>query len=304
MKHNYKLILFFCLAAISSKTYSQGSFGLEKFRLTTSLGASAYLGDLRERSPILKDASPAISLGISYDIMQQLRARLNISYMKVKASDADADRTDFQARNLSFESSVFEVAALAEYDVLDRETYSTVPYIFAGPGIFHFNPKAYNPDGALVALQPLGTEGQGLPSYPDRKPYSLTQFNLQFGFGARFEISETVSLGAEFAYRFLFTDYLDDVSLTYPKLTEFIAGGASAETIRMSYRADQVNVGDRYTYSRHRGSSGGKDVYYSVQLTATFNLDNLINGGNGGSSGGGAFGGKRTSPYKGRGYRF
>ena len=62
-------------------------------------------------------------------------------------------------------------------------------------------------------LQSLGTEGQGLNDMP--KKYSLTHFALPFGIGFRFNIGRYVSLGAEWSFRYTFTDYLDDVGGTY-----------------------------------------------------------------------------------------
>jgi hypothetical protein len=59
----------------------------------------------------------------------------------------------------------------------------------------------------------LGTEGQGLNDMP--KKYSLTHFALPFGIGFRFNIGRYVSLGAEWSFRYTFTDYLDDVGGTY-----------------------------------------------------------------------------------------
>src|SRR5690606_13448162 len=66
-----------------------------------------------------------------------------------------------------------------------------------------------------VFLKPLSTEGQGLPQYPDRKPYKLTQFAIPFGAGVKFRVSRNTVLAYEVGLRKIFTDYLDDVSTTY-----------------------------------------------------------------------------------------
>ena len=72
---------------------------------------------------------------------------------------------------------------MAEFHILKyipgSMKYRWTPYVTGGAAVFTFNPKAeYN--GEWVALQPLGTEGQGLPQYPDRKKYSLIRW-LHFG---------------------------------------------------------------------------------------------------------------------------
>jgi hypothetical protein len=60
----------------------------------------------------------------------------------------------------------------------------------------------------------LSTEGQGI--YPDKKPYSLWQPTIPFGGGVKFAITENLRIGFEIGLRKLFTDYLDDVSTSYP----------------------------------------------------------------------------------------
>ncbi|MGL1572121.1 hypothetical protein ACSTHY_00040, partial [Vibrio parahaemolyticus] len=54
------------------------------------------------------------------------------------------------------------------------------------------------------------------PSYPDRKQYSLFNLEIPIGAGIKYAINENVNVYFEFAFRKLFTNYLDDVSNTYP----------------------------------------------------------------------------------------
>ncbi len=82
-------------------------------------------------------------------------------------------------------------------------------YAAAGIAGFYFNPKA---DG--VALQPLGTEGQGLPGEPKKK-YSRIMIGMPVGFGVNIALSNTLKMGVDLSYRFTLTYYLDDVSTFY-----------------------------------------------------------------------------------------
>lgn len=88
--------------------------------------------------------------------------------------------------------------------------------------LFHFNPKAIY-EGRLVALQPLGTEGQGSKLLNSNDKYSLTQISIPFGFELQFDLSDEPELGFEVIPRWTFTDYLNDVSVVYVPLADLSA---------------------------------------------------------------------------------
>ncbi len=118
-------------------------------------------------------------------------------------------------RNLNFHSPIIEVSLVANYSFFDLQINKVTPYIFGGIALFGFNPYTFDTTGSKVYLRNLGTEGQGLNIYPDRKPYSLGQVAIPFGGGIRFRVTDNVYLGYEIGLRKVFTDYLDDVSTTY-----------------------------------------------------------------------------------------
>ena len=85
--------------------------------------------------------------------------------------------------------------------------------------MFAHNPKAKTPvagevaSGGWVALQPLGTEGQGRAGY--EKPYSLVNLAIPFGLGVRYRFNEKLDFSLEAGFRYAFTDYIDDIGGTY-----------------------------------------------------------------------------------------
>ncbi len=247
------------------------SVDAQRVRANVGLGVSAYLGDLVQSAPVLKEVSGTLSIGGTYDITEQLRGRLGISILGAKGDDKFNARQDYRERNLNFKTSIWEVALMAEYDFLNRADYSIVPYIFAGPGVYHFNPKTTDNAGNTVELQPIGTEGQNLAAYADRK-YNLTQLNLQFGAGIRYEVSETFSLGAEVSFRKLFTDYLDDVSHG-AYLTKELLAANQVTAAQLSYR--KAGFYDEGKAAAPRGNPNKKDFFYTFQVTASFRLDGL-----------------------------
>lgn len=122
-------------------------------------------------------------------------------------------------RNLHFRSGTQELylaMALYPLQLIPAKAGSLLrsiqPYGLLGAGLFHFNPKAQDIDGTWVALQPLRLEGQDFAEYPQSKPYSRTQYNLNAGLGIKFYINPSLYVGTEILYRKLFTDQIDNVS--------------------------------------------------------------------------------------------
>jgi len=143
------------------------------------------------------------------------------AYDSILASVKDNSEERYY-RNLSFRSSISEIALVAEFHPFyifgnyndDHYPPAVSPYVVAGIGYFHFNPEA-KLNQNYVNLQPLSTEGEGFSEYPKVKPYKLSQFNFPLGIGARYDVSAIINLRAEIVTRFLQTDYLDDVSGRY-----------------------------------------------------------------------------------------
>jgi hypothetical protein len=155
-----------------------------------------------------------------------------------------------------------------EINLLEPDFFTVYPYVFGGVGIFHFNPYTYDKHGVKTFLQPLGTEGQGMPEYPNRKPYSLTQLCLPFGGGIKIYVTKQCDLVYELAGRALFTDYFDDVSTTYIPTQEFIACNKT-KTAELAFRqtdSPSPSKGDI------RGNPNVKDWYFFSGLKLLIRL--------------------------------
>lgn len=245
----------------------------QRLSMRAGLGASSYYGDLVQGYPLLNQTSPSFTLGAAYDITEQLKARMQFSYLRVRADDKNNKREDFKDRNLNFRSGVFETALMAEYDIFNKEEYFIVPYVFGGLGLFSYNPTTIDLNGNKVNLRDARTEGQGFPAFPDRKPYSKIGLNISAGLGLRMEYSDEVAFSIEYNFRKLFTDYLDDVSKTYPDPSVMPADWV-ASSFLLSYRGHELG-GIFPGSSRPRGSTRNKDAFYTIQLTASFRLHGL-----------------------------
>lgn len=224
-------------------------------------GVTGYNGDLTRSS--FKGMGPAISADIKYLLPNDfLLLRAGISYGTIGGNDKNSSDPSIQPRNLNFRSNIFEGNLCLEVNILDPNEYTGYPYIFAGVGLFHFNPYTYDNNNQKTYLQPLGTEGQGLAAYPNRAVYSLTQFCVPFGVGWKYKINEKFDLIYELGFRYTNTDYLDDVSTTYANPQILLQSrGPIAEQLAWRYVKPPVAVEGRI-----RGNPEARDWYYMTGL--------------------------------------
>ena len=187
-----------------------------------------YLGGLFDSLSQARVAADLHTLSIAEQYAQHELLR-HFAVPRMRFSDVVLDvpvaieglnqRTEYQLAptgNDAFRTSIYELSVTGVFDLIEnRQSYlrrpDFVPYLFVGVGGFYFNPKAQAPadfggPGTWVALQPLRTEGVS---------YSLIQVNVPFGVGFRYKASPRWDISFEIGYRFLFTDYLDDVSGNY-----------------------------------------------------------------------------------------
>jgi len=234
-------------------------------------GMSQYNGDLTQQAISFKRIKPALGFNLKYLSGDLLDVRVGLLFARVGADDKDNKRADYQARNLSFRTNIQELSVSAEFNLVDPEIYLQVPYVFAGVGVFHFNPFTYDNDGNKTYLKPLSTEGEGLPDYPARKNYSLIQFCVPFGAGFKIKTTDKWQLSYEFGYRFLITDYLDDVSKTYVSL-EILNLRKGPESSELAYRKNKPFREEGYP----RGNHKVRDYYFFTGLKLAFNLTQQV----------------------------
>jgi len=204
--------LFFSSFRVSAQRWDFGAWA----------GGANYFGDLNTHTS-LRFVNPAGGIFTRYIFDDRLSLRLNLNAGHVWADDQYSSDYYEWTRNLGFSSTIYELSGQLEFNFLPYENTFTnsfsekhhySPYIFIGWGVFHFNPKAkYN--GDMVKLQPIGTEGQGYPEYPDLKPYKRVSTAFLLGGGIKFRVNKKLGMQIEGGVRKTYTDYLDDVSGVY-----------------------------------------------------------------------------------------
>jgi hypothetical protein len=251
------------------------------------LGASYYLGDLNTTH--FQNALLGGGLIVRKNIDRRFSYKAELLYLNVKADDLD-NPTDTIAlsRGLRFQSPIYELSGQIEFNFLPYDPgnplYTWTPFIYTGVSFFNFNPKAENKDGLLVDLQPLGTEGQGTTSFPEREEYSLTQFSIPLGGGVKIAVNPSFNIIFEYGIRKTFTDYLDDVSTTYPGNSTLI-NNASAEMSNPVWRdpeniiqRDVAQAGLNAPATYQRGDPNKKDWYSFLGITLSFKLNDNTQG--------------------------
>lgn len=237
----------------------------QNFHFSARLGTAGYQGDLTRSSFSLSGLRLMGSLGARYDLTERIAVRSHLTLTGVKADDKKGS-PGMQARNLNFKSGIFEWEAAVQYSFLNPNESWWIPYAYAGIGFFRFKPTTKDENGNKVSLQPLGTEGQGVLT--GVKKYSLTQFCIPFGFGIERSLNEDMRVGLEMGYRFLLTDYLDDVSGNYVD-EAVLLGAKGQQAVDLAYRGDEVGAGPYPVGGTARGSAKSKDGYYYIALTYT-----------------------------------
>lgn len=236
----------------SISRYKGGSVG-GKFRpysyLSYNINALNYYGDL---APVNKAAStdvswtrPGAGVNIGYKFNPHTAFRAGFNYGRIKGDDISSDPTSLSdrpryLRNLSFRNDIkefhmgFELYLFPNYGGPNvRKPFNV--YLFAGGAVFHHEPKGKVPNldyttggidpapksGEWVRLRKLGTEGQYISGVGVDKPYFPFQFAIPLGLGVKMRLAGPFSLGMEVTYRYLFTDYIDDVSTSYVRFDYF-----------------------------------------------------------------------------------
>ena len=269
-----------------------------RYEVLGGIGISGYLGDLGGGDgpgrPFLSDMDLsgtrfAGNVGLRYRWTDRISTKWNLISGMVNGSD-NYSNSRRSARNLSFRSIIIESSLQVEFSIQKEKTgrrYTFIntgklrwegvnTYLFTGIGGFYFNPQAKYIDNKWYDLQPLRTEGQGLPGAKESKPYSKIAACFPLGIGFKYGLTRKLNFGVEMGYRFTTTDFLDDVSDSYYDNEKIrIANGANGDVA--AYFADpkdnKVPGGQKW-----RGNPKSRDGYLFVLFNVSMKLRVARNG--------------------------
>ena len=284
------------LVSMSNQAVAQRWFKTSSLEFGLIGGASHYQGDLTNKYFETRSLKPSIGIITRYTPGELVTFRLSAMYGGLEGDDAwYEDQEDPERRNLSFVSNLWDFTGAAEINLrrMDMKDKSgVIPFVFTGFSVFKYNPKAqfiYDPnspyvtylapgtyaslqerDGEWVELQPLGTEGQETTEYNERKRYHLTQIAIPFGAGIKFKFNHKWTMAVEYGARVTFTDYLDDVSMTYVDASRLQAqyGPMSAA---MADRSPILHDELDENYNQ-RGNPNKNDSYGILGVSLTYRI--------------------------------
>lgn len=233
------------------------------------LGTMYYRGDMEQK---LTNLRPAVSALFKWTFYQGLGLRVGFAYSNYGANDTLSEK--YADRQLQFSSYLGEASLQLVYDFFpDKQIRNAAswgsdfkfsPYVFVGAGACTFNPTA-PVAGKIQYLQPLGTEGQYIMRGGNNNPksYSLVQPIFVGGLGAHFRFSHNWGASFDAGYRYTMTDYLDDVSGTYPDRVNLLAF-SGRDAVWLSDPTGVKEVGSL------RGNPKNKDAYIMATVSVNY----------------------------------
>jgi hypothetical protein len=226
--------------------------------ISFGIGTSNYYGDLAPYNRPIQSTLQNINWNIGVDFTRHFSphfsGRASLTWVRLTGDDNKFEGVvgfeQLYMRNAHFRNDVQELALTGIYHLIPetrsyRNRPKINPYLLAGFAIFHHNPEAKAPTdyagseaspGEWVSLQPLNTEGQGLPGYADQ-PYNLVNANVHFGAGVKYKLDKNWDLGFEVGIRYTFSDYLDDVGGYFADKGDLM--GISSLSAAMGHRENE-----------------------------------------------------------------
>lgn len=216
----FRCVFVFAIALLFLPTTASAQLEMKGLEIGPWAGASFYLGDLNTDFGLNR---PNIAGGFAarYNFNHRLAARVSFNYGRIEAYDSDSNNPFEQNRNLDFQNDIFDGTAQFEFNFLPyfhgHKEFFFTPYAFAGVSVFTHSPKTRTDNGQLVELRDFGTEGQMRGD-----EYLTISSAITYGLGFKWDLSYEISMDVNVGVRNARTDYLDDVSTTYPDRTDLI----------------------------------------------------------------------------------
>lgn len=229
------------------------------------VGGANYQGELQDKYFTLKGISSAVGVGALYAMNDRFSFSGEFLRGTLTGSDQAKDSKN-RARNLHFVTRIYELSAAVRINLFNHPDVPFIPYVVGGGSVFHIDPYTLGDQGGRVYLFPLSTEGQGLKEYPDRPLPNRINVALFGGGGIEFRVTKKLRLDLEVGFRKSFTDYIDDVSTTYPD-PDLLYAANGPRAVQYSFRGDEVAGGDPvFPTGAQRGNPGTDDWYHVVSI--------------------------------------
>jgi opacity protein-like surface antigen len=229
-----------------------------------SAGGTAYMGDLNQHNPA-QISGPQVGVFAQRNFNPYLSLKFNYNYGTISGADSTSNNQQSRDRNLSFHTTLNELSLVAEMNFMnyrpgmDEYKYRFTPFIFLGIGAVNYNPQATYL-GKEYDLRELRTEGQ-------ETPYPNTAIVIPYGAGIKYNFSSSWNIMVSAGYRYVRSDYIDDVSGAYPNRV-----GMSTIAAALSDRSGERTGTYIGVPGTQRGDFRGHDTYLFVGFTLSFTI--------------------------------
>lgn len=273
MMQRFLLLAILCGFSLGKANTANAQLYYEGKEYGISAGASQYFGDLNDNYGF-SYVKPAAGVFVRFHTTPYIGIRTNLLYTHVGYDDKFNDNAYQKARNLKFESDVYEASVMAEFNFFRFSTGQDgrrfTPYLAGGIGVFYYNPyTTYN--GRRYNLRSIGTEGQN-SGYDDRR-YSHFSVCVPIGAGVKYWLRPGLNIGFEVINRLTFTDYLDDVSNTYVGANRFPNPDPSVPNPAFFLQDPSIASGPAIGMEgKQRGNNQTKDQYLTFMVNVSIQL--------------------------------
>ncbi len=196
------IILTFTFLCITTISFAQ--LGSE---IGIIVGGNYYNGDINPKQ-LFADPKLAVGGFYKYNLDRRLAAKLGFIYGSLDYNEKDYGVSP--ERNAAFSANVYDITLTGEFNFFQfysgSRKHRFTPYFYGGIGYTFFNGNfAHNSHPLNNTLDMALTEGD----------YSGNSFNIPFGLGFKYSLSDAFSVTASWGYRKLFTDKLDGLNEFY-----------------------------------------------------------------------------------------
>ena len=251
-------------------------------------GTTIYVGDLTGsfNDYTTKDLGYTAGLFIRNNFNKHFGFRFGLSFSHLRADELN--RKVPNPRGLNFNNNLKQAHIMGEWRIINissaNDKIIISPFFAAGGTVQLSDPYFRDLTYGNVPLRLLGTEGQGIPGYPDYyKPY---QFSLPIGAGLSVALNEKVKLTAEIIGNRVFGDYIDDVSSAPVVFNDLLANPKGSSLALNAYISNPTLYPNPSQTPYSRGGPA-VDWYYLVQFSLSYSIK---------SGGSARFGGSRGLP--------
>lgn len=226
-----------------------------------------------------------------YTAHPSLGLRLNLNYGTLFATDEwnitkaktvksiEDDPYQRYLRNQDSRANTWESTFLLEFIPLRWNSESRMaakkmqPYLMAGVGVFYYRPQTTVIDPVTHRkVQWVDTRWLFL----EGNVTSPIQIAIPVGIGLRWDLSDNMSFGFEYLYRFTTTDYLDNVSSSYVT-PDFYDRTLSPQDAAMAKKVYDKSWAIEPSYKNKawspRGNKDNNDGYSTISIQLLYRLE-------------------------------